>query len=516
MVQDVFQISFLFYRLENYMILLWGRNPRETGNHLFTNLKQAQKNGSRVVVIDPVKTQTAGSFDDYIRIHPSTDGALALAMANVIIGNNLHDKEFIASHVLGFDSFRSHAASFSLERAEAITGISSETIETLALTYAGAKTASIYMGYGLQRYCNSGNTVRCIDALGAITGKIGKKGCGVNYAAKSISPYLNSLEIKSREYIRAERAFTMGKLGDFLDEAKAPPIRAVFVSSANPLNQSPDLKKTVDAFSKIEFKIVFDHFMTDTARFADIVIPAASVFEQDDIFATSMYSPFLNYSQKAVEPPQGLMPEFEFYLNLASRMGLKNLGFKNSEDYLKKSLAPLLNQFNIQFSDLRDSYFCIEKDRIAWEDMNFKTPSGKIELYSEKALKDGFSPFSAFIEPLKNKNGFPLRLLTCHTEDSMHSQEFAFCDDVPVVYLNRITADKYGIKDQAFVYVQGEKSKLKARVCVTENICDSTALIHQGWWHKSGAVNFLTESLISDMGGQAAYYDSFCAIEMAE
>ncbi len=499
--------------LNSDMILLWGRNPKETGIHLYSYLKKAKKNGSRIVVIDPVRTATAEAFDDYIRISPATDGALALAMAHVIIENDLHDKDFINSSVVGFDSFRSHAAGFSLKCAEAVTGIRVKTIETLAFNYAKAKTASIYIGYGLQRYQNGGNTVRCIDALGAITGKIGKKGCGVNYAARSISPYLNAVELKSRDHIATKRSFCVGKLGESLNRAKDPPIRAVFVSSANPLNQSPDLIKTADAFSRVEFKVVFDHFMTDTARYADIVIPAAFVFEQEDVFTTSMYSPFLNYSQKAVEPPKDLMPEFDFYLSLASKLGLKNLGFRNSEDYLKKSVAPLLDRFDIQFSDLKESYFCIENDRIAWEDMRFETPSGKIELYSEKALKDGLSPFPVFMEPLKNKEEFPLRLLTCHTRDSMHSQGFSFRDDLPVVYLNQATAEKHGIKDQSYVFVKGEKSKLKAKVCVTEKICDSTAFIYEGWWHKSGAVNFLTKSLISDMGEQVAYYDSFCAIE---
>lgn len=502
--------------LNSGLILIWGRNPKETGIHLFSYLKQAEKRGSRVIVIDPVKSSTAGAFDDYIRINPATDGALALAMANVIIEAGLCDKAFIDSHVLGFDTFRSEASLFSLEKAEVITGVPAGTIESLALSYAGEKAATIYIGYGLQRYHNGGNTVRCIDALGAITGKIGKKGCGVNYAAKSISPYLNDVELKSRDHITTERRFSAGKLGDFLDEAKAPSIRAVFVSSANPLNQGPDLKKTVDAFSKIEFKVVFDHFMTDTARFADIVIPAAFVFEQDDIFTTSMYSPFLNYSQKAVDPPGGLMPEFDFFLSLASRMGIETLGFKDSDDYLKKSVAPLLDKFNIAYSDLKDSYFCIEKDRVAWEDLIFETPSNKIELYSKKALTEGVSPFPMFIKTLKSKDDLPLRLLTCHTGDSMHSQGFAFCEDLPVVYLNRNTAQTYGIQDQSHVCVKGKKHDLKARVSVTDDICDGTAFIHQGWRHKSGAVNFLTNSIISDMGEQVAYYDSFCAIEASD
>jgi anaerobic selenocysteine-containing dehydrogenase len=499
--------------LNSKTILVWGRNPKYTSIHLYKLLKQAQKKGSRIIVIDPVKTATAKAFDDYIRIRPSTDGALALAMANIIIENNLHDKGFIGKYVVGFNRFKAYAAGFTLNKTEQITGISAKTIKALALQYARSKTASIYIGFGMQRYHNAGNNIRCIDAVAAVTGKIGEKGCGVNYAAKSISPYLFDLYKKSGIYAKNRRLFTVGKLGQFLEQDQDPPVKAIFVACANPLTQSPDLEKTVKNFSRVEFKVVFDHFMTDTAKQADIVLPAAFVFEQEDLFATSMYSPVLNYSQKAIDPPEGLMPEFEFYLKLAEKMGLENLGFKDSQDYLRKSVQPLLEKLGKQFSQLSDSYLRIETDEIAWENKVFETPSGKIELYSEKALQSGLSPLPAFIEPGCGNDQLPLRLLTCHTIDSMHSQGFAFKDEVPKVYLNRKTAQKFAVENDPYVFVKGEKAKIKVRVCIDEAIYDDTAFIYQGSWHKSGAVNLLTESVISDMGKQAAYYDSFCCLE---
>ncbi|NOX33258.1 MAG: molybdopterin-dependent oxidoreductase [Deltaproteobacteria bacterium] len=499
--------------LNSDTILVWGRNPKYTSIHLYALLKKAQKKGSRIMVIDPLKTATAREFDEYIRIRPSTDGALALAMASTIIENNLHDKKFIEKYVLGFDRFKAYASFFTLEKAEKITGISAETIGRLALQYAKADKASIYVGYGLQRYHNGGSTVRCIDALGAITGKIGKTGCGVNYAARSISPYLYDLDQKSRAYAENRRVFTIGNLGRFLESAKEPHIKAVFVACANPLTQSPDLERTVKNFSRIEFKVVFDHFMTDTARLADIVIPAASVFEQDDFFVTSMYSHVLNYSQKAVDPLENIMPECEFYLKLAEKLGMKNLGFKNSEDYLKKSVQPLLERLGKGFDQAKVEYLRIKEDEIAWKDKAFETPSGKIELYSEKALKDGLSPLPEFIKPDCGSDLFPLRLLTCHTIDSMHSQGFAFNNEMPVVYLNRKTARTFEVENKTYVFVKGKRAKLKAQVRLDESICDDIAFIYQGFWHKSGAVNYLTKPVVSDMGNQAAFYDSFCTIE---
>lgn len=499
--------------LNSDTILLWGRNPKETSIHLYTLLKQAQKNGSRIIVIDPVKTSTARAFGSYIRINPSTDAALALAMANYIIGKNLHDKDFIEKHVLGFQSFQEYAAFFTLQRAEKITGINAEIIESTALQYAEAKTASIYIGLGMQRYHNGGNSVRSIDALGAVTGKIGKKGCGVNYAAVSLSPYLNGLYRNSFKFAENKRFFTIGKLGQFLEQASDPPIKAIFVGGANPLTQSPDLGKTIKNFSKIDFKVVFDHFMTDTARHADIVLPAAFVFEQEDLFATSMYSPILNYSQKALDPARGIIPEFEFYMKLADKMELKSFGFKDSLDYLQKSVQPLLEKYGKRFSQLSESYLKIETDEISWENKVFETPSARIELYSEKALQDGFSPLPSFIEPCTGDEKFPLRLLTCHTKDSMHSQGFAFNDAIPKVYLNKKTVQKFALEEKSHVFVKGETSKIKAELCIDESVIEDTAFMYQGFWQKNGAVNHLTASGISDMGQQAAYYDSFCSIE---
>lgn len=499
--------------LKSDMILLWGRNPKVTNIHLYTRLKQAQKNGSRIIVIDPVKSETARAFDEYIRIRPSTDACLALAMANEIITSGVEDDTFITSHVKGFKRFADHVKGFDLKKAEKITGIPEKIIRILAHDYAKAAKACIYIGFGIQRYRNGGNAVRAIDALGAVTGKIGKEGCGVNYAARSSAPFAYEVEKESRRFARLSRTFPVGQLGRFLK--KNTDIQAIFVAGGNPLNQSPDLQQTVEAFSQIKHKVVFDSFMTDTAQCADIVIPAASVLEQEDVFITSMFSPIVNYSAKAVDPPDGVMPELEFYLELARRMGMENLGFSSSRDYLEKSVQPLLSTLELTFDQFKEPgrYVRLKDTQIAWEKFKFDTPSGKYELYSEKALNEGCSALPEFIEPESGIKGFPLRLLTCHTSESLHSQGFAFIEGLPKVYLNPEDAGVNDLKEGEIVQIKGYRGRIKAVLSVTKDIDKGTAFMHQGWWHKSGAVNFLTDDLLSDMGEQAAYYDSFVSVE---
>jgi len=500
--------------LNSKLVILWGKNPVYTSIHLQSLLVRARKQGTKVVVIDPVKTATARVFKNHIPIRPSTDGALAMAMANVLIQKNLVDKNFIRDHVKGFNRFKAHVAGFTLDVAEGITGIDGAVMESLAIEYATTDPASIQIGYGMQRYENGGNNIRSIDALAALAGHIGKRGGGVNYASKSLAPFLNFPEKKSLKFADKTRRFLAPELGAFLETVQGPPIKAAFVSCGNPLVQSPDLFTTVKEFSKIEFKVVFDHFMTDTAACADIVLPAASVFEQEDIFVTSMYSHVMNYSQRAVEPRDTVLPEFEFFLELSRRMGLDNLGFDSSAQYLQQCAEPLLAEIGKEkgFSGLASEYIHIKTHDIAWEEGQFLTPSGKIELYSEKALVDGLSALPEFKPPLAGDMQFPLRLLTCHTRDSMHSQGFVDETKIQAVYINEKTAGQFDLNQGDRVNVCGKKYCLGAMVCVDEAICDNTAFMYQGYWHKSGAVNFLTDSRVSDMGGQAAYYDSFCTL----
>ncbi|MEX1299504.1 MAG: molybdopterin-dependent oxidoreductase [Desulfotignum sp.] len=498
------------------LVIVWGRNPKATSLHFYTLLKQVQKNGIRIIVIDPIRSETAKSLGTHVAVKPGTDGVLALSMAHVIVTENRHDRPFVTNHVLGFDRFVKHLDRFDPETAALITGISPETIKELAREYAMARAPGIWMGYGLQRYANGGNTVRCIDALAAVCGHVGKPGAGANYAARSLSPLLHRPEKNSLSQVKHARTFPAPQLGSFLETAADPPIAAAFVAGGNPLNQSPDLNTVIRGFQRIPFKVVFDHFMTDTARHADMVLPAATVFEQDDLFVTSMYSHVLNYSQRSVDPPETLMPEFDFYLALAARMGVDTLGFDSSDQYLTQCAAPLLAELGMDpdtdLEQLAAEYIRMPGHDIPWADRQFDTPSGKIELYSPSAESLGHSPLPRFTPPCPSDNKFPLRLLTCKTQKSLHSQNFVFEEGLSAVHVNGNTASRFDVAACETVRISTRQGALTVRLKVDPAIRDGTAFMHQGWWHKSGAVNFLTSAGMSDMGEQAAFYDTFCTL----
>ncbi len=504
--------------LDSDLVVLWGRNPKVTNMHLYTLLSRAEKNGSKIIVIDPIETATAKRFDSYIRINPGTDGALALAMANVLIAEDLLNKTFIENHVMGFQRFRQSIKIMTAEVAQDITGIPAAQIRELAMAYGKTSKAAIYIGYGIQRYENGGNAVRSINALAAITGHIGVPGAGLNYASKSLAPYLSGPEQRSEACGIERRTFPAPCLGSFMAEADDPPVKMAFFSYGNPLVQTPDLNQALKGFSGVDFTVVSDQVMTDTAAHADLVLPAATVFEQEDIFVTSMFSHWLNVSQKALEPPDTLMPEFDFYLKLAKYMDL-DLGFSSSGDYLAQCAQPLIDTLQKEgdfngnsLEDLGASYARFTGHHTAWADKDFLTPSGKVEIYSNRAKDEGLSPLPVFTPQLFPTKQFPLRLLTCHSSTSMHSQGMMEITDIPKVHINGKTAARLNLKEGLRVEVSGENGKIEARVKIDEAIIKNTAFIYQGYWHKSGAVNFLTRERVTDMGHQAAFYDSFCSL----
>ncbi len=495
------------------VIIIWGRNPVDTNPHLIRYLHQARKKGAVVILVDPVRTATAKLADVHLRIRPATDGALALGIANLMIECGWIDQEFIQDHVLGFRRFRSYARKFTVKRVAGITGIDAAQIKQVAKTYANGKPGSIMVGIGLQRYGNGGGTIRCIDALGALTGNIGISGGGVNYAGRGISSYLGGEVAASRYPAVNRRSFSLPQLGEFLNTATDPPIHCIVITKANPLVQMPHLHKTIDAFDRVPFKVVIDMFMTDTARHADLVLPCTSVLEEEDIICTAMYSPYVNYSARAVEPPAGVMGEYDFFMALARKMRLDNYPFISPRDFLKRAVEPLLAACGSDFQSLVKRPLKPPGIDIPWQDRSFATPSGKYELYSDSALQNGQNPLPCFKLPLKGSPGFDLRLLTPHLKNSLHSQGFAFVNDKPAAHVNPLVLTEKKLAGQARARVVSPNGCLDVRLKPDPAVPEGVVMIYEGWWHKSGSVNFLTADSLSDMGEQAAYYDTFCNLK---
>ena len=330
-------------------IFLWGKNPANTTIHTMAILNKAKKNGSRIIVIDPINTQSAKLGDIHVKIKPGTDGALAMAMAKIIISKGLQDEDFINKYVLGFQEYKDYLENFDLDYLSDECGIEIKYIEKLTKYYC-EKNSSIYLGYGMQKYKNGGNTIRAIDALGALTGQIGVKGGGVNYANKVLSRILDLDPFKSGE-VGENREFYVSNINEFIEEPQKyslsiedsnAPIKIMVIANSNLMNQLPNLNRLNNSIDKVEFKVCFDMFMTDTASKCDLFIPCTNTLESEDMVFSSMTNPYLIYNEKIIEPREKLMDEYYFFRELAKRMNLKGYPILSKKEYLSKVIEPLM------------------------------------------------------------------------------------------------------------------------------------------------------------------------------
>ncbi|MDJ0781328.1 MAG: molybdopterin-dependent oxidoreductase [Desulfosarcinaceae bacterium] len=495
------------------VILIWGRNPAATGPHLVPFLKQARRRGARIFLIDPLTTATAGLAEEHLRIRPGTDGALALAMAHLLVNWDLIDKAWLSANTIGWRRFIAALAPYSPKWAARETGLSVETIAAVARAYGETAPAAILLGLGLQRYRNGGQTIRCIDALGALTGNIGRSGGGVSYANRHTSPWISGLVQESALQAENRRSFALPKLAAALTELRDPPIAMAVISKANPLVQAPDTRALTRAFADLPTTVVFDHFLTDTARHADWVLPTTTVLEEADLFFSAMFSPYLLYSPQVVAPPEGVMGEFDVFRQLARRLGLEAYPDMEKERFLERSLLPLTERYGLTLAQLSSAPFALPNTAVPWEDGIFETTSQKYELYSRGAAAVGCDPLPAYHPPRGAMPRFPLRLLTPHRHDSLHSQGFAFEEGMTEAFVHPEELRRHDLLTGTEVRLVGETGSVAVTLHGTPGVPPGVVKVYEGWWHKSGAINRLVGQQLSDMGLQAAYYDAFCRIE---
>ncbi|HBF2176282.1 molybdopterin-dependent oxidoreductase [Clostridioides difficile] len=607
--------------LNSKSIFVWGKNPAYTTIHTMQIIKKAKEKGIKIVVIDPIYTKTAQIADKYVQVNPGTDGALAIAMAKIIVEDKLYDEEYINSYVIGFEEYKKYLSSLELSFLIDECGVKENDIRELVDLYTN-KYSSINVGYGLQKYKNGGNTIRAIDALGAITGQIGFSGGGVNYANKVYLSVINSDPYNSQSYgedrefyvsniskfieeslkntsnkvnyasdeldttsnkvnyisdeldttsnkvnyisdeldttsnkvnyisdeldttsnkvnyVSDELDMTSNKVNYVLDELDITsnktdyisnelynlsnksikdniPIKMAVITKSNMLNQLPDLVELERVFSKIEFKVCFDMFMTDTATLCDMFIPCTNTLESEDIIYSSMTNPYITYNERAVKPAHKLMDEYYFFMELAKKMGLNDYPFVEKRTYLEKVIEPLKRfDKNLDIEKLKNNYFTIH-NLVAWEDKKFETPSGKYELYSESIKNLGISPTPVYIsnkyKEIEDKN-ISFRLLTNHHVDTLFSQHFMDKKSIAQAYINQRMAKKVGIEDKDIVILRSKKAKINVQINIDDGVGNYIVKMYVGWWKKHGNPNSLTDTGISDFGGQVTYNESMVEI----
>ena len=504
-------------------IVIWGKNPAETNIHEMAFIGQAKEKGATVIVVDPRLTPTSDKADIVFTPRPGTDAALALAIAHVLTEESLADMDFIERNVLGFELFRKRSL-IEPGEAERITGIPENEIRRFARTIAGNGPVTFIAGYGLQRYPNGGQTIRALLSLAVITGNIGRSGSGFNYA--NLQSYLFDDILEPEVYYPDSqkdqpfrRIISMARLGEDMLAARDPEIRSIWVERGNPLLQSPATNKVLEAFARSEFTVVVDQFMTDTARMADIILPAIDIFEQSDIIG-SYWSPYVQFKPKILEPDGDIMPESDIYYRLASLLGLNipdNLlpspGNISTEKWLERWIE---GRGGVTLDELRKGpVLSPSLEEIAYKNLDFETPSGKIELCSERFEKLwGISSWPAYvpIDDYSPVDRFPLKFLSPNTSARIHSQ----FGNLEVIRLNtEVPAAEISVSDAAARNIStGDRIRLFNRngqvvtsARVTGRVREGTVVLHNGIWsEEGGGSNMLTASRETDIGFGAAFH----------
>jgi len=514
------QMTFGVYPTEepdSRLYILWGHNPDQSDFPLKFSLKRNLKQGAKLVVIDPKRIPLADQANMYLRIRPGTDGALALAMMNVIIEEDLYDKDFVEKHTYGFDKLVPHVRKYTPEWAEEITWIPADDIRKLARLFATTKGASIFQGTCTQdQTANGTQNSRAFSVLQAITGNINVPGGWVT----SPPPRFGNpgFSMGGGEPIGSDKYplfFNLwGRKAPYgvvtmVPENIPEKLKAFMVVGGNPLISMPDTNVFRKAFAELDLLVVHDLFLTETAKAAHYVLPACSHLEKWGVAYTYNVChclPFLMLRKKCIEPISESWSEWRFLTELAKRLGLdENFPWKTEEEFVAFMLEPTGLSFDYLLNEKPEGDFYAKKEYTTPEGL-FRTPSGKIEIYSDALKEVGFDPLPSYLEPERGpirgdtafREKYPLILSVgnrnLYYTHSQQRQIRALKKIYPeaLTEIGPETAKRFGIEDGDQIVVETNRGQVKMKASVDERVAEGVVLVPHGWGGDANG-NLLTD-----------------------
>jgi anaerobic selenocysteine-containing dehydrogenase len=528
------------------LILLWATNSRLTNRHLWPTIERARDRGARLVVIDPIRTVTADAIDEargdrFIQPLPGTDIAMMLAMMHVIIRDGLTNDVWIAEHTIGFDELCDAVADWSPSRAAEATGVDAALIEQLAVDYATTRPVAIRTLIGAEHHENGAMFHRTLACLPALTGAWADRGGGI---AKSVGSYCDAL-VDGMAFMRPDleraggrpepRTLNMSRLGEILTtpragEPRGPGVHALIVWNCNPLVTVPRAELIRRGLERDDlFTVVHEQFLTDTARYADIVLPAAMQIESDDVVLPWGHL-WVGWNSAAVEPPGEACSNTELFRRLATAMGYTDPCLHDDDETLLRAALPTIDLDELRrVGWVRAPY---PDDGRPFGDGHFDTPSGKVHLVSEQLERMGLPRVPVYVPPVEGPGGdparvarHPLQLLTPKHHTRFLNSGYADLpkhgpvEGGPFVELVAADAAARRLVDGAMARVWNDRASVELPVRITERLRPGVVAIPFGWWsrhHPDGRIaNSLTNDTLTEWGGGVAYSDTLVQVEPA-
>jgi len=495
------------------LVILWGINAVATNIHQLHAVREAKKKGAQVWLVDTYETPTAGIADRTFVVRPASDGALALGIMHILVRENLLDHDFLSASVQGFDELKSKILpEMTPERVSSLTGLPSEKIEFMAKAFGKAKAPFIRIGAGLSRYGNGGMNVRSIVCLPALVGAWRKKGGGA-FAGTSTAGAFAMAEIIREDFMAGEtRMVNMNQLGHALNHLDNPPIQSLYVYHSNPASITPDQNQVLKGLAREDlFTVVHERFMTDTAKYADVVLPSTSSLEHSDIYRA--YGNYCIQKVEAVVPSVGQSkPNWEVFSLLAQAMGFPEPFFRQSaEDLIRHVLAvPAPLRKGIDEKAFAQGK-AVELPLPEGGKTQYKTPSEKIEILNPKEAH----PLPCYLPPHGGKE--PYRLMTAPSLYALNSsfrerEDLRQQDKAMFLQMNPGDARGKGVQEGERITAFNDLGEASFILQVTAKVPAGVVVAAGVWWleHCPGrrSVNALTSQRLTDMGRGSTFYDN--------
>ena len=511
------------------LVLLWGTNTRLTNRHLWPVVEAARAEGAQVVVIDPIRTVTAESADWFVQPRPGTDVALMLAMMHVLVRDHLVDTDWVEAHTIGFDDLAAHVAEWTPERAAATCGVPAADIERLATLYGTVRPAFIRTLIGAEHHEHGAMFFRTLACLPALVGAWRHRGGGY---ARSVGVWSNELVdglALMRPDLRphARRQLPMVRLAEALDPATEPRVRAVFVIAANPVITVPDADGVRRGLARDDvFTVVHDQFLTDTARYADLLLPATTQIESLDIVPAWGHR-WLGWNEPAIEPIGEAVSNTELHRRLARAMGFDEPALYTDDESLVREVMPTVDVDELRRTGWVEAPY--PADGRPYADGGFPTPSGKVELRSDTLAALGHPALPTYEPAHESADGdpdlaarFPYVLLTPKQHQRFLNSSYSHLpkhgplEGGPHVEIDPTDAAQLGVVDGQCVLVWNDRAEVEVPVRISDRLRPGVVAIPWGWWaqhHPNGrTANALTSARLTDWGGGVAYSDTLVAI----
>jgi anaerobic selenocysteine-containing dehydrogenase len=521
--------------VSSHLILIWGSNPVVSNLHFWRLAQEAKRRGAKLIAIDPYRSETAQKCNEHIALMPGTDAALALGVMHVLIADGLLDRDYIGRYTVGFDALAGRAAQFPPSRVASICGIEPSQVIALARDYGTIKPAAIRLNYGMQRHAGGGNAIRAVACLPALVGAWRDSAGGALLSSSGTYP-VDVAALERPDLIRGRpRTINMSTIGDALHDAK-PPIRAVFVYNSNPVAVAPDGNRVAAGFARDDlFCVVHDLFQTDTADYADIVLPATSQLEHDDIHSSYGHL-YVQANNRAIDPLGEAKPNTEVFRLLAARMGFTEPCFCDSDDAIARQAFVRADprSAHIEWDALKAKGFArlaVPAEYAPFANGNFPTPSGKCELHSAALAAQGHDPLPAFVPPRESAANapalaarYPLAFISPPARHFLNSSfanmpEFVAEERGPRLVVHPIDAAARAIADGARVRIFNDRGSFFASARVSDAARAGVVVCPSIWWKKlsgDGAnANAVTSQALTDLGRAATFYDCLVDVEPA-